>query len=82
MAVADAPGTQPGTPDGKEQGMRMDHSSSEDAATARARFAAYRGDLQWPRVPLPIDLRAGEQMPALKRECRYAQLELGLAIPD
>lgn len=51
------------------------------AANLRVLFAAYRGEIQWPRIPLPIDTRDKDQVAALKHACHYAQLELGFATP-
>jgi len=51
------------------------------AANLRVLFAAYRGEIQWPRIPLPIDTRDKDQVAALKHACHYAQFELGFATP-
>jgi hypothetical protein len=48
------------------------------AANLRSLLAAYEGLIQWPTVPLPIDVRDHHQLLELREHYQQAQLELGL----
>ena len=70
------------------QGLGEDHlplieslfTSRELAAcNLRALFAAYQGHFNWPRVPLPLDLRDAATVVALHHEAAAAQLAFDFA---